>query len=424
VRGIILYGPPAAGKDTVTRALIEADPRCEMFARLKVGPGKTSTYRMTTPEHLGELRARGDIAWENLRYDSVYAIDTPELLAALRRGIPVVHLGQVEAVGAVRQATPEASWTVVSLWCPRETAQERLTTRNPHDVRERLRAWDETPDLPSPSLAINTGALTPSAAAGTILRTLDLDAPSHEKVTPPRIVVPVLTLRNADGTLDLVANSEYAARASATWLHGFIVSGTIGEGDTASPRDRERLLDIWHQHAAPGRVFSTAWHDADHASILSSGARLMAVMRGCDSDDDALKFLARLPSGSHIYSHPAYATHTFSASLAARAAESGVLPAGGKLCKLSLADIRAIRQAAGESFDLLDGRCRHVVLSMTAGASGVIAAPLSTLPDLPAEGDIEGLQGVLDTEQSRLDIDSDRSARLRRLTAECRRALS
>jgi guanylate kinase len=155
LRGIILYGPPASGKDTITRALIEAEPDCELFPRLKVGPGKTATYRMTTAEHLTELRACGAIAWENNRYGSTYAVDTPELITRLRRGIPVLHLGQPEAVEAIRKVTPEASWVVVSLWCPRDVAETRLRERNPADVQERLKVWDATETLPFTSVSVN-----------------------------------------------------------------------------------------------------------------------------------------------------------------------------------------------------------------------------------------------------------------------------
>jgi len=36
--GVLLYGPPAAGKDTVSAALIAVDARYVLFERLKVGP--------------------------------------------------------------------------------------------------------------------------------------------------------------------------------------------------------------------------------------------------------------------------------------------------------------------------------------------------------------------------------------------------
>lgn len=39
---LLLYGPPAAGKDTVTAALPEIDARYVAFRRLKIGNGESA----------------------------------------------------------------------------------------------------------------------------------------------------------------------------------------------------------------------------------------------------------------------------------------------------------------------------------------------------------------------------------------------
>jgi guanylate kinase len=170
MRGVILYGPPAAGKDTVTEALHSLDPRYSLFRRLKAGAGKTAGYRMTTSAVLGELRENGDLIWENSRYGAIYAVDRPGLLDHLVAGCPVLHLGQVEAIDAVIKATPDANWTVVYVWCPRDIAAKRLMARNPEDVEDRLRAWDQTVPLESADLTINTAQAGPEAVAGKIRR--------------------------------------------------------------------------------------------------------------------------------------------------------------------------------------------------------------------------------------------------------------
>lgn len=174
MRGIILYGPPASGKDTVTLALSAANTRCRVFRRLKVGGGKSDTYRMTDAHHLEELRSRGEIAWVNNRYGATYAVDTPELRTALQEGIPVLHLGQIGAIPAVRSAVPESSWLIVELWCNRSLAAERLSRRDQSDVEERLRVWDDTAHLPHFELTIDTGLVNPTEAAQMILSALAL----------------------------------------------------------------------------------------------------------------------------------------------------------------------------------------------------------------------------------------------------------
>ncbi|WP_411138026.1 phosphotransferase-like protein [Streptomyces sp. C10] len=169
-QGVILYGPPAAGKDTVTRALAELDPRYAQFTRLKVGSGKSAGYRMGTAEQLRELEAAGDVVYANPRYGNTYAIDRPGLDAAFAAGVPVVHLGQVDGIRTLVRGYP-AAWTVVLLWCPHEVTEQRSAARGDSDTTARLAAWDATredldahPDL-AWDLAVDTTAASPQEAA-------------------------------------------------------------------------------------------------------------------------------------------------------------------------------------------------------------------------------------------------------------------
>ena len=177
--GVVLYGPPAAGKDTVSTALHNADPRLVLFERLKVGDGRTTGYRLSTEDQVERLRAADQIIWENTRYGARYVIDQPtmaELVQADR--IPVVHVGQPAAVNAIRAATPEMTWLAVYLWCPRSTALQRLRARGSTDIPSRLRAWDETPTLPGADLTLDTSTVEPAEAARRIVSRLRLRA-SH-----------------------------------------------------------------------------------------------------------------------------------------------------------------------------------------------------------------------------------------------------
>ncbi|MFE3685396.1 guanylate kinase [Streptomyces sp. NPDC059095] len=142
-QGVILYGPPASGKDTVTTALTELDPTYAQFARLKVGSGKATGYRMGTAEQLHALEAAHDVVYANSRYGNTYVIDVPGLDAAFEAGVPVVHLGQLDGIQALVDGYP-ASWSVVLLWCPREVTEQRSAGRGDSDTAARLAAWDAT----------------------------------------------------------------------------------------------------------------------------------------------------------------------------------------------------------------------------------------------------------------------------------------
>ncbi|MFE7805891.1 guanylate kinase [Streptomyces sp. NPDC057430] len=141
-RGIILYGPPAAGKDTVTAALTRLGGYAQ-FTRLKVGSGKTDGYRMAGAEQLRELEAADDVIYRNERYGNVYVIDRPGLQDAFTAGVPVVHLGQVAGVQDLLAGYP-AGWLTVLLWCPKSVTEARSYGRGDADTAKRLTVWDET----------------------------------------------------------------------------------------------------------------------------------------------------------------------------------------------------------------------------------------------------------------------------------------
>lgn len=170
--GVILYGPPASGKDTVTAALGRLDSRYVHFRRLKIG-ATMEGYRHATRAQLADLRAAGHVVYENDRYGNTYVVDAPHLESTLAAGqIPVIHIGQIVGVEAVSRWP--ARWVTVMLWCSRETTARRVADRGSTDVEARLAAWDETAaDLMTAedglfTVRIDTDATTPATAADLI----------------------------------------------------------------------------------------------------------------------------------------------------------------------------------------------------------------------------------------------------------------
>ncbi|WP_097981323.1 guanylate kinase [Streptomyces sp. f150] len=173
-QGILLYGPPAAGKDTVTAALAHLDSRYALFSRLKIGSGKSKGYRMGTSAQLAELDGRGDVIYRNDRYGNTYVVDRPGLVLAMEGGrIPVLHLGQVAGIEAVTANCP-AAWSTVLVWCSREATAVRSKGRGDRDTEVRLAAWDATEqDLatnghPPWDLRVDTEVSSPADGAALI----------------------------------------------------------------------------------------------------------------------------------------------------------------------------------------------------------------------------------------------------------------
>jgi dihydrodipicolinate synthase/N-acetylneuraminate lyase len=227
----------------------------------------------------------------------------------------------------------------------------------------------------------------------------------------PQVIVPALTPLDRSGSVDRYAARRYSRRAAATWIDAFLLSGSTTRGDLLSVSQRAQVLDAWLQDVPPSRLIACCWQPGDIEVAHARQVRAMMVMRDLPDRDAALRFLADLPPQTTVYSHPMYTATVLDADLATDAAAAGVLPPGGKVAKISLDGIARLRLAAGAHFALWDGSSRHVAESVRAGASGVIATPLSDLPEPFPARSVATLQPVLDASQAHLDALPGRTQR-------------
>ncbi|TNY38084.1 guanylate kinase [Thermomonospora catenispora] len=179
-QGVILYGPPTSGKDTITGELAELDERFALVPKLKAGTGRSTGYRIVTAAELEALRGMGRLAVETSRYGNIYAVDRHDIEAMTKTGrVPVVHMGNVADLRRLRSSV-SLNWTCVLLWISREVCAERSRGRGDADRPERLRAWDETradlaahQDAAIFNLVIHTDATEPAKAARLIIDAVD-----------------------------------------------------------------------------------------------------------------------------------------------------------------------------------------------------------------------------------------------------------
>lgn len=175
--GVILYGPPGSGKDTITAELSALRSEFTLFQRLKAGPGRSAGYRMTSIDHIEELSQAGELLYRNARYDAEYAIDRRGVTDLVQDDrIPVLHMGQVAGAGAV--ADFPLHWIRVLLWCPLDVTESRSIGRGDKDVEARVKVWHETrEDLLAHesepwTLTLRTDRLSPTESATTIIGAL------------------------------------------------------------------------------------------------------------------------------------------------------------------------------------------------------------------------------------------------------------
>jgi guanylate kinase len=182
MNGVILYGAPATGKDTVTEALVRRYPHFVRYRRLKCGPGRTAGYRMISPEAMAAIPA-SSILWTNRRYGATYLVDRDGLAETWEAGrVPVLHLGQPEAVDALVAQTPGVCWLVVELHSPLDILRERIRDRGTGDDDQRIEAAMRTPRLLTARVHVDTSVIEPDSAARLIAEHMprsEQDSPSH-----------------------------------------------------------------------------------------------------------------------------------------------------------------------------------------------------------------------------------------------------
>jgi guanylate kinase len=176
--GILLSGPPASGKDSVTSALHRLDPRLVLFPRLKAGTGRMAGYRPISFEALDRMVSERRIIQSHERYGNRYAVDREYLYALLAEGKhPVIHVGRMHNLESFRALRP--TFLSVLLWASRDVVAKRLNLRGDDLLEERLDAWEvECADIARASggdafdIAIDTGAASIDESADAIMRAM------------------------------------------------------------------------------------------------------------------------------------------------------------------------------------------------------------------------------------------------------------
>lgn len=237
------------------------------------------------------------------------------------------------------------------------------------------------------------------------------------------VAIPVPTFRHHDGTLDELAIKQYARHLATTEIDHVIVAGPMGLGETCTPEERTRLLDLWVTHFDRELVVSACWQANDVQEALQRGVRPL-VMLQADTDADLLSSLGKVPAGGIAYANPRYSKAVLTPELLTAARGQGVLPSAVKLSKVTGGEIAEMRAAAGRELQIIHGSSRDVAGSLAAGADAVVAPPLAALPLPWPEPTSEALQRAVDATQRLLDTCADHRARVAMISELAQRRIA
>lgn len=127
--GIVLAGPPGAGKRTTAFALTALGRRYERLPALTTARESTLDIERATPAHIDELRAWAQVLHESDRQGGAHVYDHERLRAIRDAGrFAVVTLDTTSALDAFARESPD--WLAVLLHGPYDQARTTVARRS------------------------------------------------------------------------------------------------------------------------------------------------------------------------------------------------------------------------------------------------------------------------------------------------------
>lgn len=139
---LVLAGPPAVGKDTLTLKLEKLYSKFILFDKLKTGGGRRKTYRRISSEEFTRMSAAGSMVSEVRQHGSCYGVDREHLQALINADfVPVIHTAHESEWKAL---SAHDGFVGIILWAAPDVAHKRLLDRdgkNSATMAERLELW-------------------------------------------------------------------------------------------------------------------------------------------------------------------------------------------------------------------------------------------------------------------------------------------
>jgi guanylate kinase len=147
---ILLSGPPASGKDSVTNLLNERNTLFVNFLKhcgcdLSAEKRGMESYVNISVEEFKRMISNGDFIQYHKRYGRFYGVSKKLLNDYLNKGlVPVIHTGRIENLITLESKILNKVYKIL-IWAKRDDIQQRLDKRQNGDIIEinkRLEAYD------------------------------------------------------------------------------------------------------------------------------------------------------------------------------------------------------------------------------------------------------------------------------------------
>ena len=232
---ILLCGPPASGKDTITTLLARKNNIFRHFRKHRVPPrenGKNnppSYIRVSIDEYLTMIRDNEFVQFHQ-RYGRFYGVSRKTLEKHLRDGqIPIIHTGKVYDLMELDASFGNNSAKIL-LWESKENIRERLKLRHPGDPREiqrRLQSYDdEISSLSKINLEKIFDIVIKNQDANKTLRLIETVVAAHADVARARGRSPWMLLEEGKLTalIEQAAPQEPDFSPGSAWRNTYYLS--------------------------------------------------------------------------------------------------------------------------------------------------------------------------------------------------------
>ncbi len=147
---ILLCGPPASGKDSITEAICKIDEGFYHFKKHRAINGKTYMHRNNyidiTKDEFKKMIENDEFIQYHERYNRYYGISKKAMADGISKNLNmIIHTGRIENLQELKKKINENTISIL-LWAPMDILRQRLVKRhhnNENEISRRLIAAQE-----------------------------------------------------------------------------------------------------------------------------------------------------------------------------------------------------------------------------------------------------------------------------------------